>query len=481
MHWQPVVWCTVLLQICLAAGPAYGQSGASGPTLPQLTRIELSVRVDYEAERIVGTAILTLRNASEGPMTRVPLLLNRLLHVDAVQGEDGQDLSYRQRIATFEDLDKWQVNAVDIELPQALHPGRSFRLRVAYAGYLVGYTEVGMRYVKDQISREFTILREDALAFPVVGVPSLRVNRAAPRAPFTYEVSATVPEDLVVATGGEQLGRSVRDGWATWRYRSREPAPFLIVAIAPYRVAEEDGLRVFHFPEDADGAKTVLRAAQHAKARYQAIFGPLERPLALNVMEIPNGWGSQASLAGGIIQESGAFRDRHRLGELYHELSHLWNATDLDEPSPRWNEGLAMFLQDRLARELDGWSGVGEAWQRTAERLLKRCGGDQPCGRVPLRQYGNESLTDDAYLVGRLMFAALYSALGEEAFDRALRQHFQTHKASGTRTDDLIKAFVGVGGPVAQWIFEDWLESTSWLDRLRGTPSLQAMFDAYRK
>ena len=480
MHRQQIVWSTVLLT-SLAAAPLYGQSGASGPPLPQLTRIELSVRPDYEAERIAGTATLTVLNASGDPITRVPLLLNRLLSVDAVQGEGGQDLVYRQRIAAFEDLDKWQVNAIDVDLPQALPPGQSFRLRVDYGGYLVGYTEVGMLYIKDQVKREFTILREDALAFPVVGVSSLHLNRAAPRAPFAYEVSATVPEDLVVATGGEQLGRSVRDGWTTWSYRSREPAPFLIVAIAPYRIAEEDGLRVFYFPQDADGAQTVLRAGQQAKARYQAIFGPLERPLALNVMEIPDGWGSQASLAGGIIQEAGAFRDRDQLHELYHELSHLWNATDLDQPSPRWNEGLAMFLQDRLARELDSWTGEDQAWQRTAEQLLNRCGGDQPCGRVPLRHYGSEGLTDYAYSVGRLMFAALYSALGEEAFDRALRRHFQTHKTSGTRTDDLVKAFIEVGGPVAHRIFDEWLESTKWRDRLRGTPSLQAMFNYYRR
>jgi len=475
-------WCAALLTISLAAAPpaAIAQSPSAEP-LPRLSRLELDVRVDYESERIEGTATLTLLNASAAPLHRVPLLLNRLLRVEAVREDGERDLVHRQSIAAFAEVEKWQVNAVEVDLPEPLAPGDSVRLAVAYGGYLVGYTEVGMLYVRDHVERDFTILREDALAFPRIGVPSLQAMRAAPRARFDFEVSATVPEDLVVATGGEQISRTVSDGWATWRYRSREPAPYLIVAIAPYLVTEADGVRIYHFPADAEGAQTVLDASSRATARLQSIFGPLERPLALNVMEIPDGWGSQASLAGGIIQEAGAFNDRTKLVELYHELSHLWNAPDTDGPSPRWNEGLAMFLQDRLAREIDAWVGEAEAWKRTAARLLERCGEAQPCGRVPLRDYGRENLTDYSYSVGRLMFAALYDTLGEDAFDRALRSHFQAHQASGTTTDDMVRAFVEVGGSVAELIFADWLDSTAWLSRLRDSPSIQAMFESYRR
>jgi aminopeptidase N len=96
---------------------------------------------------------------------------------------------------------------------------------------------------------------------------------------------------------------------------------------------------------------------------------------------------------------------------------------------------------------------------------------DHPCSRVALRNYGTEQMTDYSYSVGRLMFAALYESLGEEAFDSALHQHFQASQASGTRTDDMVRAFVDEGGPVAQRIFDDWLESTAWLDRLQADPA----------
>lgn len=139
-----------------------------------------------------------------------------------------------------------------------------------------------------------------------------------------------------------------------------------------------------------------------------------------------------------------------------------------------------MFLQGRLAREIDGWDGEAEAYERTAEGLLERCGGDEPCGRVEMRRYGAEQLTGYSYRVGRLMFAALYAALGEEAFDGALRAHFQAHQASGTTTDDLVRAFVEAGGPPARQIFADWLDSTAWVDRLREAGSVHEVLDGYR-
>ncbi|MEZ4378620.1 MAG: hypothetical protein AB7N73_06940 [Gemmatimonadales bacterium] len=476
-------WCGVIV-LALAAGAVpprlHAQQNPDKP-LPQLQSLVLTADVDVDAGTLAGVTTLVLRNTGASEVRALPLLLNRLLRVDSVLDAEGNALPVQQAVVAFEDVDTWQVTAARVQLRVPIAAGDSTAVVVHYHGHLVGYTEVGMLYVRDRIDREFTILREDAFAFPKVGVPSVASMRANPQPPFAFSTAITVPEGLMAVTGGRQLPAETHDGRVTWRSESRGPAPYLIVSIAPYRVAQRGEIRVYHFPEDSVGAQIVLGAIGAAADRLAEIFGPLRAAPSLVVMEIPEGWGSQASLAGGIIQEAPAFRSRDQLQALYHELSHLWNARDLDAPSPRWNEGLASYLQGRLARELDGWTGERAALERVRTRLIESCTADTPCGTIPMRDYGRASLTDRSYLVARLMFWLLAESMGEERLDTALREHFQRVRETGTRTDDLRAALIRVGGEPARRILDDWLDGTGWVARLSAAPDLAALREGYRR
>src|SRR5688572_14993010 len=267
-----------------------------------LTRMSLAVRIDYERPVITGTETLHVRNIPSRATAQVPLLLNRLMTVSSVTDTVGRAMRYRQDVVVFADDSIRQVNAAVVTLPKPVAPGGSVAIVVQYAGRLVGYTETGSLYIRDHIDREFTILREDALAFPVLGIPSRKALRAMPRAPFAFSAAITVPGDLVVAMGGRATGVTRRDSLTTWTYRSDDPVPFLNIAIAPYRILTQPGVQVFHFPQDSAGAAMLMSAATNAVRRYTQWFGPLSREPNLTVVEIPEGWGSQASLAAGIIQ-----------------------------------------------------------------------------------------------------------------------------------------------------------------------------------
>jgi hypothetical protein len=60
-----------------------------------------------------------------------------------------------------------------------------------------------MSYIRDTISDEFTILRPDAFAYPVVGPPSHRKLWGAGLPMFDYSAQVFVPRTHVVANGGE--------------------------------------------------------------------------------------------------------------------------------------------------------------------------------------------------------------------------------------------------------------------------------------
>ncbi|HEV8196162.1 MAG TPA: hypothetical protein VGP87_05955 [Gemmatimonadales bacterium] len=443
-----------------------------------ITERALDIRVDYGQRSLAGTETLTLRNVSSRAAVTVPLLLNRLMSISRAGDEKGAKLRYTQDVVLFEDDSALQVTAAAVTLAGPVAPGDSTRLVIHFGGHLVGYVETGSLYIRDRVDSAFTILREDAFAFPALGVPSRRVNRAmGSDHVFGFTARVTVPAGQVVATGGEALEPVRIDSLVTWTYRSVLPAPVLNIAIAPYRTLTRAGLRIFYFPEDSTGAGMVDRAVAGAMTQLTGWYGPLGQDGRLTVIEIPEGWGSQASLAGGIIETADAFRDRSQLYQLYHELSHLWNVPDRDRPSPRWNEGLAMFLQWRLASALDGWSAWEARLDRMEQRLNDDCRRQRSCGSVPFADYGMAELTGLSYSVGMAMFYALYQTLGADGFDRAYRSFFQQHGTGGT-TADLIAAFHAVN-PAGDRIFAEWYGGTGWYDRLLKGERLTQIVQGY--
>lgn len=440
----------------------------------RLVHLELEATPHFEAESLSATAHLRVENRSAAPVAEVTVLLNRLLAVSRASAPDGRALRIGQTLTAMADFEKFQVRAATIALGTPLPPGAATTVTIAYSGWIAPYTETGMLYVRDQVDSAFTILRADALSIPVVSAPSMAEWRAG-AADFTFRVRVTAPRHLVVAAGGRETGRSVGDSLTTWEFTAARPAPFLLVAIAPYAVIEREGIRVYHFPADSAGARTVADRAGQALARLAGWFGPLREAPGITIMEIPDGWGSQASLVSGIIQSAAAFRDPGRLGELYHELSHLWNAPDLERPSARWNEGLATFLERRMRAELDG-DDLAEASERLFRWFQGLAARRTVLAEVPFRDFGVRGLTDNSYGLGGVMFSVLFARLGADRFDAAYRALWTARAGKGVTFEDLQRAFLSAApGQGLEQFFEEWVATTRWTAAVREAPSFRAL------
>jgi aminopeptidase N len=384
---------------------------------------------------------------------------------------------FEQDIVQFKDWPQFQINQAHLSIVPPLGAGESRRFVVRYSGTLVGYTETGMRYVQDRVDREFTILRADALAFPQIGVPSFEANVAT--GDFTFEAVISVPSELTVACGVPETRRETADDVTTWSFEGERPVPFLLITVAPYEVIQHENLRVFHFPSDADGARGVLEAMQRTLGLYERWFGPLGSDAVLHVIEIPEGWGSQASLTAGIIQTAEAFRDAKQRTQLDHELAHLWHPDDRDRRPPRWNEGLAMFLQQRVAKELDGVGSLDEFMEKRARSLVEQMEQTPQLSSVPMSRYGEEAVTGLSYGTGRLMFYVLYRVLGANEFDRRLGSFFRKYRATGGTTEQFVASLSDGSAIDLGPLFRDWLFTTGWAERLSSGQSLQDIVESY--
>ena len=467
------------LLLLLEGSVAWSEVGTSESIRLAMTHLELTADLDYEHGSLRGLARMTIENISDEPAEKVPLILNRLMSFTEAQDGRRRALDFEQDVSSFLDEPKKQVTHALVTLQRPLQPGQTTTLDLHYTGYLVGYTETGSIYIRDRIDPEFSILRVDAHAFPSIGVLSWRANRLAPRVDFSFEARITVPEAYTVASGGTLLERSVEDGRATFTYRSTAPVPFLNLPIADYEVIEKGGLRLFVFSSDRAGARVILDRVNEAIALLTRWLGPLGQEPSFAIMEIPSGWGSQAHIAAGIMQTAEVFEDPTDLRQLYHELSHLWNAPDLDQPPARWNEGLAMYLQCLLAEEIEEWTERPDYLESRADRLLRAFDSDAEAQDVPFAEFGHQGLTDYSYATGLLFFSVLEEMLGRDELLEILRAHFQKHRQEGTTFGDLEAALRGGASRDLDRFLQEWVHTTKWQDRVRERESIPALAALY--
>jgi hypothetical protein len=459
----------------------YLSLSSSDQDLVNTIAYDLNILVDYENEKIEATCGLTVENRFQHPVSRLPLVLYWLMRVTSVKDEQGRQLDFSQQVVSYEDWDKFQANFIAVNLKSPIQPGARATLKIAYGGYLGGYTETGLSYVRDSINRDFSIIRPDCLAYPQVGVPSWSANRVAGLQAFDYTVRVTVPDSLTVANGGRLIERLAGEQQVTYVYKNILPAWRIDVAIASYNLLEEPslGLRVFYFKGDEAGARRVLEAMHNCLQLYAKWFGPLASRTDFTVIALPEGYGSQSDVTS-ILQTRDAFLNPEKLVQLYHELSHLWNVKSLDPlPSRFESEGLAMFLQYLTREELEGRTGDLEAAAgRTFEALKKRCRENPRLLEVPMIDYGREQLTDYSYTYGMLFFYVLSKVAGQEAMLQAVRSIYQSFYQTGATAKQFLEHLQTRLGLNLETFYQSWVFSN---EVIRDICNLPCFDDLVRK
>jgi hypothetical protein len=449
-----------LLFTCLAGRPV-GATLAPDSLPLRPVRYDLDVRLDLDRQRMSATARIHLRNDATWPVRGVSLLLYRLLAVRAVRDAAGAPRTFRQRVVAFEDMGKLQVNHIEVPLDQALAPGQETTLELEYEGYLLGYRETGMLYVQDHIDTTYTILREDAYAYPQPGYPSQATNRRAGLPTYSYTARITVPASYTVANGGELVTRTVSGATVSYVYKSLKPSWRMDFAVARFTKLTEGNLTVFRLPADSTGARRIVRTMSRTLQLYARWFGPLRGTAPFTVIEIPDGWGSQADITS-ILQAAAAFQDARRESELYHELSHLWNAASGEAPAPRWDEGLASFLEDVTADSMTGTATTDSSAMRVARWLAIRFAADSTLRSTPMADFGKREMTGYSYWVGSVMFHGLYRVVGHEKFGRIIGEYYRRYEAGGGSSVAFVRTAQEVSKMDLTAFFNDWLFTTRW-------------------
>ncbi len=211
--------------------------------LPNTLRYKLDLRIDYNSEKMFGLCEITISNSTENPVINVPVLLYRLLTVKSVRGGEGKPLNYSQKVISITGREKLQVNFIEISLEHNLLPGEQSIITIAYEGHLLGYANEGWRYVRDHISRDFTIIRTDGFDYPVIGYPDEQNMMAIIKERYDYLINITLPEGATPVSGAELVNKVRAGEETTYTFRSRKPSWRLDVAISDYQVCDKNGTK----------------------------------------------------------------------------------------------------------------------------------------------------------------------------------------------------------------------------------------------
>lgn len=461
----------------LASGNAHAAE------LPKVTRYELRAQILPAEERLRVVAQITISNTTSAPQREIPFLLYRLLAVDAAEDEKGAALAFRQAVVSMSDEKNWQVNSVAVTLLEPLPPGGTTRITLTYSGAIFGYREV-MGYVRDHIGEDYSLLRPDALAYPMLAEASFRSLSAAYDVLFTYDLEIQVPSGYVVACGGLPKGVSADGGTETYRYASRMPTSRMDIAAAKFKVVKNEAgnLVVYALPGDEAGAANLLKEMQRVMEFYTRRFGPSKKATAYTVIEIPDGWGSQASDFY-ILQAAAAFKDPKRAHELYHEIGHSWNAKPKREVKrTRWfDEAFASYFEALALGEFEGRKAFDERMAGYREHFRNGVKKDPRNGTTPIAAYGKEELGGNSYTKGAWSLYVLEQIVGEGTFDGIMRTLLAEFADRPADFQDLRRVVERISKRDLSRFFNEWIFGAESSELLVGNSSVEEIVQRYRE
>jgi aminopeptidase N len=281
-----------------------------------------------------------------------------------------------------------------------------------------------MAYVRDRIDEEYSLLRPDAFAFPVLAGSSFASTLAANDTKFTYQVSTTVSRGYLVACGGELLDSASRGDSSIFTYRSKLPTWRIDLAVAQFNVLRSaaDNITVFYLPADSAGASNVLNASHDAVTFYTGAFGTPPTYNGYTVIEIPDGWGSQASDYY-FLQTAAAFKDTSKVSEVYHEIGHTWNSTASGEIQRcrYFDEAFASYFEALTIRAIRGDSAFYEDMEKGRNSFVRWAQYDRHVFDTPIAGYGAKELGRHSYTKGAWSLYVLNRIVGDSAFVRIIR------------------------------------------------------------
>ena len=431
--------------------------------------LAVTLTLDAETVRFSGDETLQVTNTSPDAWDSVVLRLYPNLESYGGQMTVGQVWVENQAVTPQLDASH---TILDVPLPEPIAPGETAHLILKFETTLTP----GVHGLYAQFAYLDGILAAPNF-FPLLSVYEADEGgwwreTAHPRGDAVYsetanfDVTLTVPADLVIATSGVTVDELPgEEGTVQYRIVAPLMRDFALMASDRFTVASStiDGVRVNVYSyETGDAVTAGLNIATDAMLVFDAAFG--QYPFAeVDVVETPTDAGG-IEYPGLVVIAERRWDPANRafMNVIVHEIAHEWwySLVGDDQTRDPWLDealaqySVAVFYQDMLGPAsyqavLDYYGSVVQPYAGTED--------DLPIG-LPVAEYPtSEIYSAIVYNKGPLFFAALERLAGQDAFRQALRDYFAAYRYEVAEPADMLVSFEGTLDRDLNDIFRRWV------------------------
>lgn len=522
-----------LLALCLtisvlpAATPGLGQATA----LPERNiSYDIQAKLDPVAKTVEAQQVLNWRNSSDTPVREFHfhLYLNAFrnnrstmmwelsfapfwrdrdpipddywgfIDVGSIQveadGRDGPTRVVSRRFIHPDDDNAEDRTVLQVELDRPLAPGEQVRFRIEFTSKLPrGARRTG--WVEDYYF--------GAQWFPKLGVFSdgaWYCHQYHRHSEFfadfgDYEVSLTVPSDMVVGATGRLVAETDNgDGTRTHRFQQENVHDFTWVAssrlLPRTRRFEHPGLpsvdlRLLLLEEHEHLEERYFRAMEHSLRLFGTWFGPYPYSI-LTLVDPPynsrTGGMEYPTLVTGRTDFWSPPETLSPEGVTIHEVAHQWwyGLVATNEAEEAWlDEGITSWATDRAAREAYAprvhvewllgeiplsFPSVTRPFETRNLAWVRRGGRLDVMTRNSWSFRNRRSYFVNAYAKPDMVLWTLERYLGAEVMLRAIRTWFERYRYRHPTTEDFVRTVSEVAGEDLDWFFRETIHSAETVD-----------------
>ena len=351
-----------------------------------------------------------------------------------------------------------QNSAVRVPLAAALQPGEQVVIQMDFAVEVP--REMGGNYGLFGYFDNVLVLDEFYPVIPVYDDEGWNVEVPPPNGDVTYfdagfyVVLVTAPTKLTVVASGVEVGHEREADNQVLTFAAGPARDFYLAASDRYTVISktvgETKVNSYAFEERADGAKLALRHVVDALKSYNARFGAypytefdvVSTPMQALGIEYPGMTGIALNLYDPDEKVLGLPSQVILESAVAHEVAHQWfyNTVGNDQVDEPWlDEAIVQYATGLYYADVYGEraaQGFRDSWYSSWERVDRA---DIPIG-MPAGAYVDEEYGAIVYGRGPLFVAALAEEMGQEEFDKFLRDYYESHKW-GIGTSNAFKQF----------------------------------------